>query len=155
MIGEVKFNRLSISLKDFEKARDFLVEAKKHPYGSLVHEALVFSAIICYYRPFTCNEKDANSAAAAKLKLSDFSSLLPNELAIHETCKVLRNKALAHAEIKYYPTKLNRETGIISSAIFSLVGNAPNLDELADLISKFIIQCLNKRADYAIGVRRS
>lgn len=153
MTHEAKFNRFSISLKDFEKAEAFLVESKNHQNGCLIHEALVSSAIICYFRPFTNNEKNPNSAAAAKLELSDFSPLSPDELLIHEACKELRNKALAHAEIKHHPTQLDRETSVISSAIFSLVGKAPDLDALAELIRKFINQCHNKRADYVHAVR--
>lgn len=153
MISEAKFNRYSIALKDFEKAREFLEEARRHQYGSLIHEALVFSAIVCFFRPFTNNEKDPNSKAASRLELSDFESLSNSELLIHETCKELRNKALAHAEIKHHPTSLDRETGIISSAIFSLVGKAPNLDALQELIGKFIKQCRNRRADYVHSVR--
>ena len=93
MIDEGKFHRFSISLKDFEKAKAFLAEARNHQYGGLLHEALVFSAIICYVRPFSINEKDPNAAAASRLTLSDFTPLSPDELRIHKTCKELRNKA--------------------------------------------------------------
>lgn len=155
MTDDAKFNRFSISITDFEKAEAFLVESKRHQYGDLIHEALVFSAIICYFRPFTHNEKDPASAAAAKLELSDFPPLSSDELLIHEACKELRNKALAHAEIKFYPTQLNRETGIISSATFSLVGKAPNLDALTDLVRKLISECHNERADYVRSTRNS
>lgn len=153
MISEAKFNRFSIALKDFEKANEFLNEARRHEYGSLIHEALMFSAIVCYFRPFTNNEKDPNSKAASRLELSDFESLSNSELKIHEACKELRNKALAHAEIKHHPTSLNRDTGGISTAIFSLVGKAPDLEALQELIDKFIEQCRNRRADYVHGVR--
>lgn len=149
MISEAKFHRFSISLKDFEKANGFLSEAKEHQYGSLIHEALVFSAIVCYFRPFTNNEKDPNSKAASRLELSDFEPFSGGEHLIHEACKELRNKALAHAEIKHHPTGFDRETGVISSAIFSLVGKVPNLDALQELIGKLIRQCHNRRADYA------
>lgn len=153
MIDEAKFNRFSISLQDFEKAKAFIGEAANHQYGGLIHEALVFSAIICYFRPFTNNEKDPNSAAAAKLDLSDFHPISPEELSIHEVCKDLRNKALAHAEIKHHPTRFDLETGVISSAIFSLVGKAPDLEAFVELIEKYIRQCHNKRADYVHTMR--
>lgn len=155
MIDEAKFNRFSISLMDFEKAEDFLAEAKSHQYGSLLHEALVFSAIICYFRPFTDNEKNPKSTAAKRLELADFPPLSRDELEIHETCKELRNKALAHAEILYHPTKLDPESGVISSAIFSLVGKAPDLDALAELIKKLKKQCNNRRADYVHHMRNA
>lgn len=153
MTDEAKFNRFSISLRDFQKTVEFLAEAKNHQFGCLAHEALVFAAIVCYYRPFSPNEKNPNAPAASQLSLSDFSPLSTNELAIHETCKELRNKALAHAEFKYHPTGLDRETGVISSALFTLVGKAPNLEALASLAEKFITECHNKRADYVWKVR--
>jgi hypothetical protein len=144
---KAKFNRFSISLKDFEKATEFLAEAKNYQIGSLVHEALIFAAIVCYYRPFSQNEKPS-APAASQLNLSDFSPLSAEECAIHEKCKELRNKVLAHAEFKYHPTGLDRETGIISSALFSLVGTAPNLEALSNLAHKLIAECHDKRADY-------
>lgn len=153
MISEAKFNRFSIALQDFKKAQGFLEEARGHQYGSLIHEALVFSAIVCYYRPFTKNEMDPNSKAASRLDLSDFDPLSDSEQLIHEACKELRNKALAHAEIKHHPTSLDRETGVISSAIFSLVGKSPNLEALQELIGEFIRQCHNRRADYVHSAR--
>lgn len=153
MTDEAKFNRFSISLKDFEKTVDFLEEAKKHPINSIVHEALVFAAIVCYFRPFSPNEKkDSRAPAASQLSLSDFS-LLSDELVIHEKCKELRNKALAHAEFKYHSTHLDPETGFISSTLFSLVGIAPNLAKLAELAQKLIKECLNKRADFVWKIR--
>jgi hypothetical protein len=153
MLSEAKFNRFSIALKDLEKAHEFLEEARKHQYGSLIHEALVFSAIVCFFRPFTDNEKDPNSKAAKRLEKSDFEPPSNSEIQIYETCKELRNKALAHAEFKYHPTKLERETGIISSAIFSLVGKAADLKALQGLIDKFIERCRNRQADYIHNVR--
>ncbi len=153
MTDEAKFNRFSISLKDFEKAHTFLGEANKHEYGSVVHEALVFAAIICYFRPFTRNEKSRSASAVSQLQLSDFGSLMPEELSIHQKCEELRNKALAHSEFKYHPTRLNLDTGMISSTWFSLVGQVPDLGKLAALIEKHIQQCRNKRADYVWKVR--
>lgn len=153
MTDEAKFNRFSISMKDFEKANTFLNEARNHSFGSVVHEALVFAAIICYYRPFSPNERDPNSAAASQLTLSDFSPLTSEETRVHEKCKELRNKALAHSEFKYHPTSLDIDSGVISSALFSLVGQAPDLARLAELISKLTEQCHNKRADYVWKVR--
>lgn len=141
MIEERKFHRYSISLQDFRKASEFLVEAKKHPYGSLIHEALLFSAIICYYRPFSPNEKEKDARASSRLDLTDFPTLTTDEAQVHELCKELRNKALAHSEFKYHPTSLNPETGVISTQVFSLVGKAPNLDSLTHLIEKLAERC--------------
>lgn len=155
MRDEAKLNRFSIALRDFEKAEEFLTEARNHSHVPLVHEALVFSAIICYFRPFTNNETSPSSAAAARLELSDFLPLSSDEICIHETCKNLRNKALAHAEVSHYPTRADRETGVISSTIFSLIDKAPGLEALSQLIGNFIRQCHNKRADYVYSLRNT
>lgn len=146
MIDLARFNRLSISAHDFESAANFLAEAKKHHYAGIAQEALIFSAIICYFRPFTRNESDPKSPAASKLELSDFQPLSSSELELHEVCKQLRNKALAHSEISHHPTSLDQETGVVCSAIFSLVGRAPDLDALEQLIEKLRIQCHKTRA---------
>jgi hypothetical protein len=158
MIDEQKLNRYSISLQDFSKAEGFLAEAKKHEYGGLAHEALVFTAIICYCRPFSPNEKktkagEPEAKASSSLNLDDFSALSPMELNIHERCIELRNKALAHAEFKYHPTSLDMDTGAISSTVFSLVGKVPDLDLLSRLIEALIEQCRNRKADYVFQVR--
>lgn len=155
MIDLAKFHRFSISVQDFENAAKYLAEAKEHQYGSLVHEALVFSAIICYFRPFTRNENDPKSAAASKLELSDFQPLSPSELELHKVCEQLRNKALAHSEISHHPTSLDLETGVVRSAIFSIVGRAPDLGALAQFIEKLRRQCQTTRANYVHHVRKA
>lgn len=153
MVDEKKFNRFAISLTDFKRAKYFLNESQKHPCGSLAYEALVFAAIICYFRPFSQNENDKNSRAAIKLDLSDFQLLTHDENLIHEQCKSLRNKALAHAEITYHTINVDTDTGGVSRTVFTCTGNAPDLHQLSALIDKFIQQCQNRVADYAINIR--
>ncbi|MDX5445142.1 MAG: hypothetical protein LPJ87_03690 [Zoogloeaceae bacterium] len=154
MITDVaQLNRFSISVKDFEKAIEFLEEAKKHQINTLIYEALMFSGIVCYYRPFSPNEKDPKAAASSKLEPSDFSPLNEEEQTIHEKCKELRNKALAHSEFKYHPTRMDQETGVIASAIFSFVGIALDIDGLIALARKRVKECNNKRGDYVRSVR--
>jgi len=149
MVDEKKFNRIAISLTDFERAKDFLKESQNHSCGSIAYEALVFTAIVCYFRPFSQNEKDRNSRAAVKLDLSDFQPLTDTEKSVHDQCMDLRNKALAHAEIKYHTTDFDTVTGAVSRTIFTCTGNSPDLHQLSALIDKFIQQCRNRVADYA------
>lgn len=153
MTTEAKYNRYSISVKDFERAIAFLQEAGKYSSGTLVHEALSFAAIVCYFRPFSPNEKDPNAAATSQLTLSEFQPLSSDEQAVHDKCKELRNKALAHAEFKYYPTRFDPTTGVTASALFSLTRYAPDLNQLAALAQKLALQCHNKRADYVFANR--
>lgn len=155
MLTKAQFHRFSIAIQDFKKAKEFLEEAKKHQLGSVVHEALVFTAIVCYFRPFTKNERDKKSRVASRIKLADFAQLTEQQRIIHKKCKELRNKALAHAESKFYPTSIDEETGVMRSRIFSLVGMTPDLNSLDNLISDFIRQCHNRRADYSNSIRTS
>jgi hypothetical protein len=148
MIDEAKFNRFSIALNDFEKVIAFLDEAKRHPITSIVYESLIFAAIVCYCRPFSLNETSKDAPAACRLNLEDFPPLSSPELAAHEKCKELRNKALAHAEFNYRPIHLDHTTGGISSALFSFIGNSPDLEKLAELTHKLIRVCKNRRADF-------
>jgi hypothetical protein len=141
------FNRLSIAVFDFEKSIAYAEEAARYSPEDLAHEALLFSAIVCYYRPFSPNEKK-NSPAASQLKLEEFSPLTAAESELHERCKELRNKALAHSEYEFNPTDLH-PSGVIASRPFSLLSHAPEIPALVALARKLADECQNKRANHA------
>jgi hypothetical protein len=147
MTAGLAFNRFSIAVFDFEKSIAYAEEAARHSPGALAHEALLFSAIVCYYRPFSPNEKNKNSPAASQLKLEEFSPLTATESALHERCKELRNKALAHSEYEFNPTRL-RPSGVIASRPFSLLCHAPEIPALVTLTRKLVDECHNKRANH-------
>lgn len=70
--NEQEFNRYSIAVVDFEKASECLAEARKRLPNDLVFEALLFMAIITYYRPFSPNEKSKrNLKAKSRLNFED------------------------------------------------------------------------------------
>jgi len=143
-----EFNRYSIALFDWEKSLAFATEARSHPSNSTAFEALLFAAIVCYYRPFSPNEKGANPPAASHVRIEDFPTLSGEEQALHENCKSLRNKALAHSEFTFNPTRLCETTGIIASKPFSLLSQPFDLEALVHLISKLELACHHKRADH-------
>lgn len=153
MTDEATFNRLSISIRDFEKAIAFAEEAQCTPLANLAHEALMFSAIICYYRPFSPNERVANVKAKSQLKLEEFRGLTDDEIALHEKCKDLRNQALAHSEYKHNPTRLDESVDVIASRPFSLLSQSPDMRALSDLARKLADQCHHRRADYVCSRR--
>jgi hypothetical protein len=95
---EKRFRRSKISVDDFTQAIEFIKEAQKHQFKSLIHEALLVSAIIYYARPFSGNELDKNALSNARIEkeLWDFED--PDEQAFHDRIILLRNKVLAHAE---------------------------------------------------------
>lgn len=130
MKTEQEFNRYSIALFDLEKAHEFAVEAQKLPPNSIVYEALVFSSIICYYRPFSPNERSKNPLASSQLKIKEFPPLSATEKALHDKCKSLRNTALAHSEYTMNPTRLRPATGVICSKPFSLLNQPIDLNLL-------------------------
>lgn len=149
-----EFNRYSIAVFDWQKALAFATEAQKHSPSTTVYEALLFAAIVCYYRPFSPNEKGPNSPAASQLRIEDFPELAQDERAVHEKCKTLRNKALAHSEFTFNPTRLAEATGVIMSKPFSLVAQPFDLEVFVQLISKLELACHHKRADHVREKRR-
>lgn len=153
MTTEPAFNRLSIAVCDFEQAAAFADEAQRQSHAELAYEALVFAAIVSYYRPFSPNEKDENAPAASCVKIEDFSPLSNDEASLHKTCKKLRNQALAHSEYRHSPTRLNVSTGVIASRSFRLLARAPDVAALSALAQKLATECHHKRADYVRRMR--
>ena len=147
MATEQAFNRFSIAVFDFEKSISYAEEAARHSRSDITHEALLFAAIVCYFRPFSPNEKSKSSSAASQLTLEDFSPLTPSESELHERCKQLRNKALAHSEYDFNPTRLH-PTGVIASRPFALLHHAPAIPALVALARKLADECHNKRANH-------
>jgi hypothetical protein len=74
--------------------------------------------------------------------------LSPPEQALHEECKRLRNKALAHSEHALNPTSLNDERSVVMSKPFSLFIHPVNRHDLIALLSKVRQACLVARAQY-------
>lgn len=152
MISKAAFNRLSISAHDFEKAIAFAEEAQRQSPAGLAYEALVFAAIVCYCRPFSSNERDKGTSATSRLKVEDFLQSGSAEMSIHEKCNELRNRALAHSEYAYNPTRLT-PSGVIASVPFSLLSHAPDIAALTVLAKKHADRCHQQRADYIARMR--
>jgi hypothetical protein len=148
--NEREFNRYSIALFDFTKARDFLTEVRNYPPTGLPFQALLFAAIICYYRPFSANEKSDSSPAISRLRIDEFGTLSPSEIEIHEQCKKLRNEALAHSGYRHNPTHIDPHSKVIVSRPFWLSSVSIDIEGLMKLLDKFITVCHHKRADYKL-----
>ena len=146
--SEREFNRYSIALFDFQKAKDFLSEAKNHLPSSLPFQALLFAAIVCYYRPFSPNEKSNASPATSRLGIEEFDNLSPSEIQIHEGCKELRNKVLAHSEYSWNPTHIDPNFKVIVSRPFWLSSDSVDMDGLGRLLDKLILTCHHRRAEF-------
>jgi hypothetical protein len=141
------FNRYSIAVFDWQKSLVFADEAQKHPPNTTVYEALLFAAIVCYYRPFSNNERGKNPLTLSCLEIEDFPTLSQQEQVMHEHCKTLRNKALAHSEFSFNPTGVCKTTGVIASKPFSLLSQPFDLETFIHLLSKLELECHHKRGD--------
>ena len=145
-----QFNRYSIAYFNFEKAEAFAKEAESHHQSTLAFEALVFAAIVSYYRPFSPNEKDPLAPAESQLRIEDIVDLSPEEQELHNRCKTLRNKALAHSEFSFNPTRLDPYSRVVASRPFSLLNQPIAVDALRALLEKLIRACHLKRGNYAL-----
>lgn len=148
-----EFNRYSIAAFDWKKSLAFAKEAREHPTNTIVYEALLFAAIVCYYRPFSPNEKGANTPATSHVRIEDFPALSQEEEALHEISKTLRNKALAHSEFAFNPTRLSEATNVIVSKPFSLLVQPFDIETFVQLVSKLELACHHKRAKYVLEQR--
>jgi hypothetical protein len=151
--SDQEFNRYSIASFDLEKALEFATEAKQHPANSFIYEALLFAAIVSYYRPFSPNEKVNNASASSLLKVEDLEALSKSEQEIHKKCKNLRNRDLAHSEFALNPTQLHPDTGVVASKPFSLLTPPFDLVAFIGLIEKLKLACQRHRAVY-VHIRR-
>ena len=150
-----EFNRASIAAVDFEKAIEFATAAMRHPANAVEYEALLFSALVCYVRPFSENEKSIDSPATSKLGGWILRGLTRPERALHHRSLLLRNKALAHSEAAMNPTRLDHWTGIAKSRPFSLLSPPFALREFVDLATKIEDRRQRARAASVLGVRRA
>lgn len=153
--SEAELNRYSIAVRDFEDAQRFLCAARNHGIDSIEYKALLFAAIISYWRPFSSNEKSKSAAASVRLDIQNFGTLSEDQKELHKNCGNLRNKALAHSEYEYNPTRLKR-SGVFVSSPFSLLGSSQirdpssvhNMDLFQQLLEKLIDSCHAMRAAY-------
>jgi hypothetical protein len=100
-----RFNRTHISRRDFAKAIAFIDAAANHVINTPEYEALLLSAIICYARPFSGNERGNPAPSDTKL-IVDVEGLFGEDFKLHKRMIEVRNKAVAHAEFAYYPVQL-------------------------------------------------
>lgn len=70
-----EFNRYSIAVRDFESAQRYLRSARAHDVSSTEYEALLFTAIVAYYRPFSRNEQQKSVKAMERLSIENFGIL--------------------------------------------------------------------------------
>ncbi len=147
--SEEEFNRHSISVRDFEKSIEFLQEIGNHSQATLLYEALLISALICYCRPFSSNERNKDAKATDRIEFKSFSDITTDEKSLHDKCITTRNKAVAHAEWSRHPTEYRRGTRVIVSRGYSILSENIDPTSLLALSEKLLQQCHHRRADYS------
>ena len=148
ILSDEELNRYSIALRDFEKAKEYICAAKRRLPSSLEYEALLFATIICYYRPFSQNEKSKTAKATSLLDIKDFG-LNSSQHIFHQKCKELRNKVLAHSEFERNPTNFNSDRKVFSSQPFSLLNETLDLEVFDSILTQCIELCHEVRANYS------
>jgi hypothetical protein len=117
------------------------------------HRSIIYANInIYYFRPFSPNEKEPNAAAISKIEIESFTELTTDELQLHERCKEIRNKAVAHAEWIYYPTRLHA-TGVISSRFWNIISDPIDWVAVRSLATQLLKQCNQLRGSFVISGR--
>ena len=149
ILSDKELSRYSITLRDFEKAKEYICAAKKQLSSSIEYEALLFAAIVSYYRPFSPNEKSQRAKATSRLCIEDFGSLNSSQSELHQKCKKLRNEALAHSEFDRNPTKFKSDRKVFSSQPFSLLNEGLDLEVFDSILTQFIEVCNGVRANYS------
>ncbi|OYW33844.1 MAG: hypothetical protein B7Z51_00525 [Methyloversatilis sp. 12-65-5] len=164
-LTEITARRYAIAVGDFEEAVEAAKEALRHPPDSLAREALFFMAIVVYFRPFSLNEKPKKGEIPPSepcVSLNDFSPLSPEENSVHQACKLLRNRVLAHAEHSFYPSSIDPDSGVMSrrrsSLMSPIIENGVviwpfDIELFCNLAAKLAQKCHHRRADHAIALR--
>ena len=149
--SNTEINIYSIAVRYFEKAQEYICAAKKYDCASIEYDALLSMAIISYYCPFSPHYAVPKNK---KLQLSfdNFGCATDDQREFHEKCKEFRNKALAHPDFKYNPTKFDPETKIFSGSQFSILNQGINLETFDDILTRFISVCHKKRAKHSKSV---
>ena len=150
-----EFNRTSIAVFDFEKAIEFASAAQRYPANAVEYEGLLFAAIVSYVRPFSGNERSPGASAESRLGTSTVDALDDLERQLHDRCRDLRNRALAHSEVAMNATRFDHATGVARSRPFSLLSSPFDVQSFITLAETMKGRCQRDRAEYVLGRRRS
>lgn len=113
-------NRLTSASLDLEGCVRFLDALEEQTYGTTAYEALLISAVVFYARPFSENEKKSSTSPSdPRVPDAVLTGLSESEKKIHEELRILRNKALAHAEWTFHPTGVSSRK-VINALPFSI-----------------------------------
>ena len=141
-----QFNRVHISLKDFEEAGDYL-DALKGRRLFPIRRALLLAAVVAYARPFTQNEKSPTPKAIAQLPINVRKELDSAEYELHVRLLGWRNQALAHSEFSVKPVGrvMGNAKGFVSSATpFDLLSQQINQAMFKEMCMKLRRYCNDK-----------
>jgi hypothetical protein len=107
---EARFNRASISRKDFAEAEVYL-RAYSDELSETLRRALLVAAIVAYARPFTSNDSGIEGLATVRLTGNPKRILSSEEFRLHKQILGLRNEAVAHSDYNRKPTWLIERLG--------------------------------------------
>lgn len=124
-------NRLTSASLDLEGCVRFLDALEEQKYGTTAYEALLISAVVFYVRPFSENEKKSSTSPSdPRVPDAVLTGLSESERKLHEELRILRNKAIAHAEWILHPTGVS-SSKVIKALPFSIWKWFPSSSEIS------------------------
>jgi hypothetical protein len=133
---EPQFNRVRISIKDFDETIRYL-DAYSRKLSEPVRRALLIAAIIAYGRPWSPSKHSRDAHATDELLGNPKKILDGSGFGVHKRILDLRNKAVAHSSYSRNPTqrlksvKKSKSTGfIIASQLFDPLSALPENSDI-------------------------
>ncbi len=140
---EAKFDRASISRKDFAEAENYL-RAYRDGLSGTLRRALLVAAIVAYARPFTSNDSGAKGLATVRLTGNPKRILSSEEFRLHQQILGLRNEAFARSEYDRKPTWFMKTLGMglrTRSKPFDVLAESIPIDTFLAICMKMWSHC--------------
>ena len=141
-----EINIYSIAVRYFEKAHEYLSAAKKHDRASIEYDALLSMAIVSYCGPFT-KHYTGPDRKKSQLTFDALDHWTGDQRRFHERCIEIRDKALAHPDFEYNPTKFT-EGNVFKGRQYSILDEDVDLKTFESVLDRVISCCHSMRANH-------
>jgi hypothetical protein len=101
---EREYNRLSISIHDFEAATSYL-GLFDETSSYVLQDAIASAAVVAYARPFKGSNAGIEQLSARKLTFDLAEIFDAKQLHMHDTIIALRDRGIAHSDYDLKPTR--------------------------------------------------
>ena len=147
MSNDGQRDRYSIAEGDFRDALQYIGKAREYERDLIAKDAFIAMAILCYAHHFSSNGQK-KVKTSSRVHIEDFDIFSPALSEAHKKYRTLRNKAIAHSQSSYHPTKFDEESHYTKISRFTLLFHSVDLDELEDLVKHVQEICRRERVVY-------